>query len=116
MATENQIKEISEVTLNGQILPLKVNFLAIKTLLNGGDNLFETIGIQTPESTLEKLKQALIAGGNDNVTDQMCMDIIDETPAVYGNITKTFSSFASKFYSIVEVGNSPAPKTEEQTN
>ena len=108
MANENQIKEISEVTLNGQTLPLKVNFLAIKNYLKDGESLFEKIGIQTPDATLEKLKCALIAGGNENVTDEMCMAIIDETPSVYGNITKTFSTYASKFYSIAEVGNLPA--------
>lgn len=108
MATESQIKEISEVTLNGQILPLKVNFLAIKNYLKDGESLFEKIGIQTPDATIEKLKCALVAAGNSDVTDEMCMAIIDETPSVYGNITKTFSTFASKFYSISEVGNSPA--------
>lgn len=116
MATENQIKEISEVTLNGQILPLKVNFLAIKNYLGASENLFEKIGVQTPDATLEKLKCALVAGGNDNITEEMCIAIIDETPSVYGNITKTFSTAASKFYSISQVGNLPAPKTEEQTN
>lgn len=114
MATENQIKEISEVILNGQSLKLKVNFLAIKNYLKEGENLFEKIGVQTPDATLEKLKCALIAGGNSDVTDQMCMDIIDETPSVYGNITKTFSTYASKFYSITEVGNLPVAQGDNE--
>ena len=108
MATESNIKEISEVTLKGETLPLKVNFSAIKNFLKDGESLFEKIGIQTPDATIEKLKCALIAGGNENVTDEMCEQIIDETPSVYGNITKTFSTAASKFYSITEVGNLPA--------
>ena len=111
-ATEQKfdIKTITEVTLNGKVFPVKVNFAAIKKAFGKikGDSLFDAIGNQTPDATLVKLQCALPEG----VTEDQCMQIIDETPSVYANITRTYSEAASKFYATAEVGNSPAPEVK----
>ena len=114
MATEIKTKEITSVLLEGNSLPLKVNFKAIKSVTSlSGKSVYEAIADQTPDAIIEKLKQALISGGNTNVTDEMCMSIIDDNPSVYGDIYKTYLELGNKYFSIVEVGNSTAPATEQ---